>query len=67
MATNSSSLSLSDKIAFYKKEIRNIADTSFNKIKIQYILQVIFITERNIVARRRAHLVAERVGVELRQ
>ena len=49
MATNSSSLSLSDKIAFYKKEIRNIADTSFNKQQKKLCLDILDkATEENI-------------------
>ena len=43
------SLSLSDKIAFYKKEIANIADTSFNKQQKQLCLDILDkATEENI-------------------
>ena len=44
-----SSLSLSEKIAFYKKEIENIADTSFNKQQKKLCLDILDkATEENI-------------------
>jgi len=47
--SSSLSLSLSDKIAFYKKEIENIADTSFNKQQKKLCLDILDkATEENI-------------------
>jgi len=49
MVNGTSSLSLSEKIAFYKKEIANIADTSFNKQQKKLCLDILDkATEENI-------------------